>query len=100
MAGTRSDDHSSQGALMKGITRGRLTALITTMVAVPTAVVAVSVWPSEAAVAPVDGGVYTLANGSSGKCLNVAAAGTGNGALLQQIACSSTSTSQQFRVVA
>jgi pectin methylesterase-like acyl-CoA thioesterase len=56
------------------------------------ALVVTFVHTSEAAVAPVDGGVYTLASGSSGKCIS--AAGSGNGALLTQVACGSST----FRV--
>ncbi|GIH11066.1 hypothetical protein Rhe02_91330 [Rhizocola hellebori] len=73
--------------------------MITLCLAVPAAVVWVSAWPSAAAVAPVSGGVYTLASGASGKCLDVVGAGTGNGALLQQIACNAAAADQQFRVV-
>ncbi|WP_433379754.1 RICIN domain-containing protein [Actinoplanes sp. CA-142083] len=62
--------------------------------AVAVALVVVTPLSSEAAVAPVAGSTYTLASGASGKCLN--AAGTGNGALLQQLACAG----QQFKVVA
>ncbi|MBL7253472.1 RICIN domain-containing protein [Paractinoplanes lichenicola] len=47
-----------------------------------------------AAATPIAGGVYTLASASSGKC--VQAAGTGNGGLLTQVACSTTNTSQLF----
>ncbi|GAA3777087.1 hypothetical protein GCM10022225_76220 [Plantactinospora mayteni] len=67
--------------------------------AVPAAVVvSVSVLPAEAAVAPADGGVYTLAVGASGKCLEVANGSVDNGALLQQAACAG-SARQQWRVV-
>ncbi|MCP2322127.1 pectate lyase [Hamadaea flava] len=54
---------------------------------------------AEAAVAPVNGGVYTLASGASGKCVDVVAAGTGNGALLQQLACNAAATDMQFKAV-
>ncbi|MFF5082787.1 pectinesterase family protein [Actinoplanes sp. NPDC000266] len=53
--------------------------------------------PSEAAVAPVAGGVYTVASGSSGKCLQVA--GTANGGLLTQVACNTANASQLFGAV-
>lgn len=51
------------------------------------------------AAAPANGGVYTLASASSGKCVNVAGASADNGALLQQIACNSALAEQQFRAV-
>ncbi|MGJ6964141.1 pectinesterase family protein [Streptosporangium sp. G11] len=66
---------------------------------VASAVVAVA-WPSQAAVAPVAGGVYTLASGSSGKCVDVAGASADNGALLVQVACDAAAADQQWRVVA
>ncbi|XVU20984.1 RICIN domain-containing protein [Actinoplanes sp. CA-054009] len=59
---------------------------------------AISMLPVSAAVAPAAGGVYTVASGSSGKCLQVA--GTANGGLLTQIACSTAATSQLFGAVA
>jgi pectate lyase len=46
----------------------------------------------------VTSGVYTLANGASGKCINVTGASTDNSALLVQTACAATTTSQQWRV--
>ncbi|MBW6434970.1 ricin-type beta-trefoil lectin domain protein [Actinoplanes hulinensis] len=66
--------------------------------AVPALVVGLFALPSEAAVTPVAGGVYTLASGSSAKC--VQAAGTANGGLLTQIACNTAATSQLFTAVA
>ncbi|MBO3742664.1 RICIN domain-containing protein [Actinoplanes sp. NEAU-H7] len=66
--------------------------------AVPAVVVGLFALPSEAAVTPVAGGVYTLASGSSGKCVQVA--GTANGGLLTQAACSTSNTSQLFTAVA
>ncbi|MDQ7905397.1 pectinesterase family protein [Phytohabitans sp. ZYX-F-186] len=66
--------------------------------AVPTVIVAVSVLPASAAT-PANGGVYTLAVGASGKCLEVAGGSADNGALLQQASCSAGSTRQQWRVV-
>ncbi|MEQ4305600.1 RICIN domain-containing protein [Plantactinospora sp. B6F1] len=66
---------------------------------VPAAVVAVSALPSRAAGTPAPGGVYTLAVGASGKCLEVADGSVENGALVQQASCSA-SARQQWRVVA
>ncbi len=66
--------------------------------AVPLAIVAVFALPANAA-APADGGVYTVAVGASGKCLEVAGGSADNGALLQQNSCSAGSTRQQWRVV-
>jgi len=63
----------------------------------PAAIVAVSVLPANAAT-PANGGVYTLAAGSSGRCLEVAGGSADNGALLQQASCSAGSTRQQWRV--
>jgi pectate lyase len=65
---------------------------------VPAAIAAVAVLPASAA-APANGGVYTLAAGASGKCLEVAGGSTTNGGLLQQAACGAGSTRQQWRVV-
>ncbi|BEL02717.1 hypothetical protein Q0Z83_009080 [Actinoplanes sichuanensis] len=70
------------------------------LLAVPIAIVALSIGPSEAATTPVDGGIYTIASGASGKCIDVTGAGTGNGALLVQIACNTAAGDQQFRAVA
>ncbi|GAA3234293.1 RICIN domain-containing protein [Dactylosporangium siamense] len=72
--------------------------LVAFAAAVPIGVVALTVWPSEAAVVPVGGGVYTLASGSSGKCVVVS--GTGNGGLLTQVACNAAAAGQRFTVVA
>ncbi|MEV6694972.1 RICIN domain-containing protein [Micromonospora sp. NPDC051196] len=66
--------------------------------AVPAAIVAV-VGPAGAAVTPTNGGTYTLASGSSGKCVVVSGAATSNAALLTQVACDTTATAQQFRTV-
>ncbi|MGA5761610.1 RICIN domain-containing protein [Nonomuraea bangladeshensis] len=65
------------------------------------ALVAVGSWalPAQAAT-PVANGVYILASASSGKCVNVSGSGTGNGAVLTQVACDAASSAQQFRVVA
>jgi rhamnogalacturonan endolyase len=53
-----------------------------------------------AAAAPLAGGIYTLANGSSGKCLEVAGGSVDNGALLQQAACTAGATRQHWTVQA
>jgi len=66
-------------------------------VAATLAATVVTVLPAEAATAPVSGGVYTLANGASGKCLEVAGGSVDNGALLQQSACDATAARQQWR---
>ncbi|WP_304524605.1 RICIN domain-containing protein [Dactylosporangium sp. AC04546] len=69
-------------------------------VAVPaTAAVVVVVMPTaEAATTPVAGGTYTVVPGASGKCVEVAAGSADNGALLQQAACASGATRQQWKV--
>ncbi|MEU6078495.1 RICIN domain-containing protein [Micromonospora sp. NPDC047074] len=75
--------------------------LVTATLATPAAVVALVVLPAaEAATAPVNGGVYTLAVAASGKCLEVAGGSVDNGGLLQQAACSAGATRQQWKVVA
>lgn len=55
-------------------------------IAIPTAI-AVTMLPSEAATAPVNGGVYQLASAASGKCVDVTGASADNSALLVQSAC-------------
>ncbi|MDI1463708.1 pectinesterase family protein [Catellatospora sp. KI3] len=55
---------------------------------------------SQAAVAPVAGGVYTLVPGASGKCVEVPGSSTASGTKLTQAACSAGATRQQWRVVA
>src|SRR5690242_17884695 len=61
--------------------------------------VAVVQQPTVAAAAvPLDGGIYTLANASSGKCLEVAGGSVDNGALLQQAACDAAATRQQWKI--
>ncbi|MGN9908276.1 pectinesterase family protein [Phytohabitans sp. LJ34] len=75
----------------------RLTLAAALAVAVPAAIVAVSALPASAAT-PANGGVYTLAVGASGKCLEVAGGSVDNGALLQQASCTAGSTRQQWRV--
>ncbi|GAA1556364.1 hypothetical protein GCM10009827_091560 [Dactylosporangium maewongense] len=77
----------------------RVAGVAAAALAVPIAVLAVSVWPSEAAASPAAGGVYTLASGASGKCVDVAGAATGNSALLVQIACNSAAADQRFTVI-
>ncbi|GAA2207426.1 hypothetical protein GCM10009850_028840 [Nonomuraea monospora] len=61
-------------------------------------VAAVTAVPARAAV-PVANGVYVLASGASGKCVEVAGSSPDNGAPLTQIACSTTATNQQFKAV-
>ncbi|MER7281012.1 pectinesterase family protein [Dactylosporangium sp. NPDC000244] len=78
----------------------RAAGIAAVLLAVPLAVLAVSAWPSEAATSPTAGGVYTLASGASGKCVDVAGASSANSALLVQIACNSAATDQQFTVIA
>ena len=75
----------------------RWLAVAALTVAVPGAVVGLTIMPSEAATTPVAGGVYELASGASGKCIDVTGASTANSALLIQIACSSTATDQQWK---
>ncbi|GIH18808.1 hypothetical protein Raf01_69800 [Rugosimonospora africana] len=84
-----------------------LAAVAVAVVAVPAAVVAAAL-PSQAlssqalsaaASTPVGGGVYELAAGASGKCVEVVSGSTAGGALLQQAACSQSATRQQWRVV-
>ncbi|GAA1595723.1 pectinesterase family protein [Actinoplanes couchii] len=53
-----------------------------------------------AAVAPAANGVYTIASGASGKCLDVGGASTANGGLLVQVACNTAAGDQQFTAVA
>ncbi|GIH16805.1 pectinesterase family protein [Rugosimonospora africana] len=77
----------------------RVAGTIAALLTVPLTVLAVSTWPSEAASTPTAGGVYTLASGASGKCVDVTGASTGNSALLIQTACNSAATDQQFTAV-
>ncbi|MEO3860766.1 RICIN domain-containing protein [Acrocarpospora sp. B8E8] len=60
--------------------------------------VGLTAWPSQAAT-PVANGVYTLASASSGKCVTVSGAGTGNAAVLTQVTCNAAADEQQFRAV-
>ncbi|MEV6964623.1 hypothetical protein AB0M47_05860, partial [Hamadaea sp. NPDC051192] len=52
-------------------------ALVTAVLGVAAGIMLVTMPSAEAAVAPVNGGVYTLASGASGKCIDVVGAGTG-----------------------
>jgi len=63
-------------------------------------VLAVTVWPSQAATTPVGNGVYTLASGASGKCVDVVGASMDNSALLVQLACNAAAADQQWKAVA
>jgi pectate lyase len=67
-------------------------------VVVPGAAIAYSILPSQAATAPVAGGVYTLAGGASGKCVDVTGASTANSALLVQVACNTAAADQRWKV--
>ncbi|WP_432969097.1 pectinesterase family protein [Dactylosporangium sp. CA-233914] len=80
--------------------RTRIGTAAAVTAAVPVTVLAVTVWPSEAATAPVAGGVYTLAAGASGKCIDVAGASTSSSALLVQIACDTAAAHMQWKAVA
>jgi pectate lyase len=64
---------------------------------VPTVLVGLVVQPSPAAAIPA-AGTYQLAVTKSGKCIDVPAASTANGALLQQWGCTANSAWQQFRL--
>ncbi|MFI9530753.1 pectinesterase family protein [Micromonospora rosaria] len=85
--------------MRKLVPQSRLAALGAVLTAVPAAIIGITTTaaPSTAA-PPVTTGVYTLTSASSGKCITVHAAGTGNGALLTQVACTTTAREQQFRV--
>jgi pectate lyase len=63
-------------------------------------VLAVTVWPSQAATTPVGNGVYALASGASGKCVDVVGASTDNSALLVQLACNTAAADQRWKAVA
>nr|BFE60553.1 hypothetical protein GCM10020063_050790 [Dactylosporangium thailandense] len=67
---------------------------------VPVTVLTVAVWPSQAATAPAGGGVYTLAAGASGKCVDVTGASMDNSAPLVQVACNTAAADQQWKAVA
>ncbi len=72
--------------------------LAAALLATPLVVVALAN-PSQAASAPVAGGVYTLVPGASGKCVEVPSSSTASGTLLTQAACVAGATRQQWRVV-
>ncbi|MFC7535337.1 RICIN domain-containing protein [Actinoplanes sp. GCM10030250] len=74
--------------------RRRRIAAVVLVTVVPTAAILFTVLPSEAATAPVSGGVYTLASGASGKCVDVSGASTANSALLVQTACNAAAQHQ------
>ncbi|GAA1621877.1 RICIN domain-containing protein [Actinoplanes couchii] len=57
----------------------------------PAGLVAAVTLPAAAATTPVAGGVYTLASGSSGKCVDVTSA-----SLLVQVACNAAATNHQW----
>nr|BFE60554.1 hypothetical protein GCM10020063_050800 [Dactylosporangium thailandense] len=80
--------------------RPRTIAAVAVTAAVPAAVLAATVWPSEAATTPVAGGVYTLASGASGKCVDVAGASTASSALLVQLACNTAAADMRWKAVA
>ncbi|NUS14120.1 MAG: pectin esterase [Streptomyces sp.] len=75
----------------------RVLAAVVAALLSATALVLVA-WPSEAATAPVNGGVYELASGASGKCVDVTGASTANSALLIQIACDAAAADQHWKV--
>src|SRR6476619_6880902 len=68
------------------------------LLAASVGVIAVSA-PSNAASTPTAGGIYTLAAGASGKCVDVTGASTAAMALLIQVACNSAATDQQWKAV-
>jgi len=68
-------------------------------IGLPAAAVGYVALPSEAATAPVAGGIYQLAVTKSGMCLDVTGGSKDNGGLLQQWGCASGAVWQQFRVV-
>jgi pectate lyase len=80
--------------------RARTIAAVAVTAAMPVAVLAVTVWPSQAATTPVANGVYTLASGASGKCVDVVGASLDNSALLVQLACNAAAANQQWKAVA
>ncbi|BCY08971.1 arabinofuranosidase catalytic domain-containing protein [Actinoplanes sp. L3-i22] len=84
---------------MSELVRGRKRLLLAALtLAVPVVVVGLTIMPSQAATVPVTDGVYQLASGASGKCVDVTAASTANSALLIQTACASGTTAQQWKV--
>ncbi len=77
------------------MSKKRLLVAALTLV-VPGVLVGLTIMPAEAATNPVANGVYQLASGASGKCVDVTGASTANSALLIQTACASA-TSQQWK---
>ncbi|MGW0203799.1 hypothetical protein, partial [Nonomuraea sp. NPDC003201] len=61
-----------------GIQAPSRAAKIAVVLAMPVTVLTLSTGASSAAAAPADGGVYTLASGSSGKCVDVTGASADN----------------------
>jgi hypothetical protein len=80
-----------------GSGRKRILAAALTVATVGVAV-ALTTMPSEAATSPAGGGVYDLASGASGKCIDVSGASTANSALLVQVGCT-TATDLQWQAV-
>lgn len=78
--------------------RSRVILGVGALLALPAAIIAVTVLPSAAASTPTAGGVYTVVAGASGKCLEVPNSSTSNGTLLTQAACAAGATRQQWRV--
>src|SRR4051794_36319438 len=78
-----------------GKTKRRLVYAAVALV-VPGALIGLAALPSAAATTPVANGVYQLASGASGKCVDVTVASPANSALLIQTACASA-TSQQWK---
>ncbi|GAA1000061.1 hypothetical protein GCM10009555_102250 [Acrocarpospora macrocephala] len=93
-------DASSTLPIRRAWSRARLIGIPAAATLVAATALVVTAWPSRAATAPVAGGVYTLASGSSGKCVDVAGASTANGALLVQVACNAAATDQQWQAQA
>jgi pectate lyase len=79
-----------------GRRRWRLIAAL--LLTVPTVLIGLVVQPSPAAALPAAGATYQLAVTKSGKCIDVPAASTANGTLLQQWGCTANSTWQQFKL--
>ncbi|MDI6101970.1 pectinesterase family protein [Actinoplanes sp. NEAU-A12] len=80
--------------------RNRALLGVAAALVVPAGLVGVSMLPSNAAAAPTAGSTYQLVVKKSGKCLDVPAASTASGALLQQWGCSPGAAWQQFKLVA
>ena len=75
----------------------RLAGTVALCAVVAAGVVMVSALSSEAATTPAAGGVYTLAAGASGKCIDVTGASTASSALLIQTACNAAATNQLWK---